>query len=144
MSNITTNPSIDSSLVAYSTKKGELKSISAEGALFKGGDALKALKNAALDLALLKAGHGKYRAASDILATAFPRTEKAFLTLYPTSQPWDNKAKFTAFVDACIVAQAPKNGWNKKQAEARVLLAALSRMVSAESVDAGEVVGAAE
>jgi hypothetical protein len=118
---------LGSGMVTFTDKKGKLGSISAEGALFKGGVALAALKDIAVDVALEKAAHGKYRAASDILAVAFPRTVKAFTTLYPNAQPWDNKARFTSFVQACDSAVKPEKGWSKRQDTARLVVAALLR-----------------
>jgi len=132
--------SLDSNIVAFQDKKGNLHGISAEGALFKGGAALAALKDAAMQLALQKAGHGKYRAAADILGVAFPKTQKAFQTLYAGLTTWGNKNSFTAFVEACECAQVPEKGWSKKQAEARLLIGALLQLTRAETVKASETV----
>lgn len=142
MSNQIAIQTLDANLVAFSDKKGNLHSISAEGALFKGGAALASLKDAAMQLALQKAGNGKYRAAVDILAVAFPKVAKAYATLYAGKDAWSNKASFTSFVDACIVAKAPEKGWTKKQAEARMLLSALSKLLNATAVPTAEAVTA--
>lgn len=133
---------LDANLVAFADKKGTLHSISAEGALFKGGAALAALKDAAMNLALHKAGNGKYRAAVDVLSVAFPRVAKAYSTLYAGKEPWQNKASFTAFVDACIVHKVPEKGWSKKQSEARMLLSALSQLISSVEAKTPETVNA--
>ena len=122
---------LDANLVAFADKKGTLHSISAEGALFKGGAALASLKDAAMQLALHKASNGKYRAPVDILSVAFPRIAKAYAMLYAGTEPWKNKQTFTSFVDACIVHKVPEKGWSKKQAEARMLLSALSQLLNA-------------
>lgn len=111
-------------LVQFADKKGAAHEITPEGALFKGGRALAALKDAAMDLALAKAHNGKYRAAFDILAGAFPSQFKAYAKLFKAT-PWANKTEFACFIGAMENAEPGKNGWTKKQNEARHLLAAL-------------------
>jgi hypothetical protein len=78
MSNSVTIFSNDSAVVNFANKKGDQFTISTEGALFKGGQALKALKDAALMSAKHKAEAGRYRAAADILGAAFPSLTKTF------------------------------------------------------------------
>ena len=139
-------PTLDTTVIAYSDKKGELRQLTIEGAIFKGGKAvMDQVKDSMLDLALRKAGNGKYRAAADILATAFPKVAKAYATLYGRD-PWANKASFTSFVDACIMAR-PANaekGWSAKQTQARTLLSSLSKLLgSTDATVPGEVVATA-
>lgn len=113
-----------SGLVAFADKKGVAHEITAEGALFKGGNALAALKDAATDLALAKAHNGKYRAAFDIIADAFPSQYRAYSKLFK-AEAWANKTEFACFVGAMENAQPGKNGWTKKQTAARDMLSAL-------------------
>jgi hypothetical protein len=113
-----------SGLVQFTDKKGAAHEITAEGALHRGGAALAALKDAALDLALSKAHNGKYRAAFDILSGAFPSQFKAYTKLFKAT-PWSNKTEFASFIGAMENAEPGKNGWTKKQNEARHLLSAL-------------------
>lgn len=113
-----------SGLVQFTDKKGAAHEITAEGALHRGGAALAALKDAALDLALSKAHNGKYRAAFDILSGAFPSQFKAYTKLFKAT-PWANKTEFASFIGAMENAEPGKNGWTKKQNEARHLLSAL-------------------
>lgn len=113
-----------SGLVAFADKKGVSHEITAEGALHKGGNALAALKEASLDLALAKAHNGKYRAAFDIIADAFPSQYRAYCKLFKV-EAWANKTEFTSFIGAMENAQPGKNGWTKKQVTARSLLSAM-------------------
>lgn len=125
-------------LVTYSDKKGT-RNITIEGAVFKGGAAMAALKDIALDSALARAVNGKYRSASDILGVAFPRTAKAVETLFcePT---WASKRTFAALVAGCVVAKAGKNGWTKKQDAARMLVHALVNTMELEPKNEGEII----
>jgi hypothetical protein len=138
MSNITVFT--QSNLVQFNTKAG-VSEISAEAALFKGGAALAALKDVALDLALAKAHNGKYRAAAEILGVAFPSKHKAFTNLYKAS-PWANKAEMASYLSAMEGAEPGKSGWSKKQLGARALMAALrgipafTKVVEAEVIEA--------
>lgn len=128
-------------LIAFADKKGSLHSLTLEGAVFKGGKVvMDQIKDAMMNLALLKAGNGKYRAAVDVLSVAFPKVAKAYSTLYAGKDPWQNKAAFTAFVDACIVHKAPEKGWSTKQAQARILLSALSKLLTATEAKVTETV----
>jgi len=122
MSNITVFA--QSNLVQFNTKAG-VSEISAEAALFKGGAALAALKDVALDLALAKAHNGKYRAAAEVLMVAFPGQHKAYAKLFK-AQPWANKNEFASYLLAMEQAEPGKSGeWSKKQVSARALMAAL-------------------
>lgn len=113
-----------SGLVDYVDAKGGTHSITVEGALFKGGAALATLKDAAMDIALAKANNGKYRAAFDVIAAAFPSQYRAYSKLFK-AEPWANKTEFGSFILAMENAEPGKNGWSKKQVTARQLLAAL-------------------
>jgi hypothetical protein len=116
-----------SAVVDYFDKKGTGHAITAEGALFKGGAALAALKDAALDAALGKAVNGRYRAASDVLCAAFPSIGKAAEKLI--GLPWANKSTMGTLVNAVLRAEPGKSGeFTKKQTEARMLANALSRL----------------
>ena len=84
-----------------------------------------ALRDNAMESALAKAINGKYRAAADVLAAAFPSQAKAFEKLFNT-QPWTSKTTMTAYINALGNATEPAKGWSKKQAELRPLIGALS------------------
>jgi hypothetical protein len=125
----------DSAAVVYTDKKGATHSISAEGALWKGGAALAGLKDLALDSALAKAMNGKYHSAVDILAGAFPAVGKAAVKL--VGNPAVNKA---AFMTLCVgVARAePAEGkkLSLKQDKAQILARILrSNLESVTTVD---------
>lgn len=132
-----------SGLVTFVDTKGNGHELTGEAALFKGGAALAALKDTALDLALAKAHNGKYRAAAEILAVAFPSTHKAFAKLYK-AQPWVNKAEFSSYLLAMENAEPGKSGeWNKKQQAARALMRAIREIPAfAKAVDAADVIEA--
>jgi hypothetical protein len=107
MSNVTIFAPESTSLT-FTTKKGDLKSISAEGACWKGGLALAALKDKAMESAIAKCVNGRYGAATDIAGAAFPSVLKAgeqFLIGGPAA----NKVNFTAFCDA-VMNFTPKAG----------------------------------
>jgi len=131
-----------SGLVHFVDAKANAHELSGEAALFKGGAALAALKDCALDLALAKAHNGKYRAAAEILMVAFPSQHKAYTKLFK-AQPWANKTEFASYLHAMELAEPGKSGeWNKKQIAARALLRALrevpafAKTVEAEVVEA--------
>lgn len=130
-----------SGLVEFNTKAGA-RQISTEGALFKGGAALAALKDAALEVALSKAVAGRYRAACDILEAAFPGQHKAYTKLFKNA-PWANKTEMASYLHAMELAEPGKSGeFNKKQQAARALMVAMRNLpafVKAEA-EAGEVV----
>jgi hypothetical protein len=116
-----------SAVIVFDTAKGA-HSISPEGALFKGGKALAALKDAAMDSALSKAHDGKYRAASDILGASYPACFKAFTRLI--GEPSQNKANMRSFMAAITREVEPTKGWNKKQMNARLLCKTLETVKS--------------
>ncbi len=113
-----------SNLVTFVDKKGVAREITAEGALHKGGEALTALKDAALDLAQSKAANGKYRAAFDIIVDAFPAQYRAYTKCFK-AEAWANKTEFASFIGAMENAKPSAKGWTKKQNTARSLLAYL-------------------
>lgn len=117
----------DAGALTFADKKGSLHSITAEGALFKGGAALAALKDAALEAALIKAQNGRYRAAADVLTAAFPAIGKAADKLIGTT--WANKSTMGTLVNAILRAEPGKSGeFSKKQSEARMLANALAQL----------------
>jgi hypothetical protein len=118
--------------ITFNTKKG-IASISAEGALFKGGAALAALKDAALDAALGKAHDGKYRAAADIIGAAFPSTAKAFDKIMGIA--WANKSSMKSYLAAIERAEEPTKGFSKKQENALILVRTLRNTVTALAAD---------
>ena len=110
----------DNAVVSYANKKGDNFAISTEGALFKGGYALKALKDAAQLSAYHKAESGRYRAASDIVSAAFPSMAKAFEKFIGV-EPWSSKTTMALFLDK-VEAMRPTNeakGFSTKQVKAR-------------------------
>lgn len=124
--------------LTFFDKKGAGHTITAEGALYKGGAALTALKDAALESALIKAGNGRYRPASDILCAAFPAIGKAAEKLI--GAPWANKSTMATLIAAVRRAEPGKNGFTKKQGEARMLVGALLKLPAfAETVEAETV-----
>lgn len=130
MSNITVFSVEQSAVVTYFDKKGTCHGITAHGALFKGGDALKSLKDAALDSAFKMAENGRYRASCDVLGAAFPATLKAAESFMSTA-PWGSKTNFTAFVSA-VLRLVPKAGkdFSAKQRSARALAVELDTFLS--------------
>lgn len=121
----------DTSVVNYNNKNGDAFTISAEGALFKGGIALRALKDNAMLAAAHKAENGKYRASADILGAAFPSMSKAFEKFIglPT---WQSKTTMGLFLDKLEAIDEPAKGWNKKQIEAKAFINALRQIKSLE------------
>lgn len=108
--------------LSYTTKKGELKDITPEGAMFSANKELAAQK---LDLAALsaisKAHNGRFHAAVDIFEQTFAK---------PTKQLGDiaRNKKFT-FLALCEVidGSVPKSekGWTDKQLRARTIAKAI-------------------
>lgn len=131
----------ETTAITYTDKKGTMHGITPEGALFKGGVAMAALKDHALDSALVKATGGRYRAACDILCAAFPSIGKAGEKFTGTAL-WANKASFVTLVTAIVTAK-PKDGkeFTTKQAQARMLAQAYLR--ATEPVQAPETIEAA-
>ena len=124
MSNAVTIFSNDSAVVNFANKKGDQFAISTEGALFKGGAALRALKDAAMLSAHHKAEAGRYRSAADILGAAFPTMTKAFDKFVGTPA-WNSKLTMALYLDKLESLDAPNKGWSKKQVEARGFIQAL-------------------
>lgn len=134
MTNAITLFSADNSVVSFENKKGDQFSVTPEGALFKGGAALRAYKDMAKSSAFHKAENGKYRAASDILTAAFPAMGKAFEKFIglPT---WQSKTTMALYLDK-LEAMRPTNdakGFTKKQLEARDFIQLLRTVKSLES-----------
>lgn len=122
MSNSVTIFSNDSAVVNFSNKKGDQFTISTEGALFKGGNALKALKEAASTSAKHKAESGRYRAAADILGASFPTMTKAFDKFFG-APAWTSKLTMCVYLDKLESLQpTAAKGWTAKQLEARALI----------------------
>lgn len=126
--------------VAFNTKKG-VSSLSIEGAIHKGGAALAALKDVAVDSAISKAMAGRYTAAVDILSVAFPRVAAAAYDL--VGSPSMNKANFTTFVKGVLNAKEPAKGFSKKQIAATQMANALAsalKLNETASVDAANTI----
>lgn len=135
MSNSISVFSADSAALSFMTKKGDLRTVTAEGAVFRGGAALAALKDAALDTALAKAVNGRYAPSADILDAAFPSVTKAVRALL--GEPCANKVNMAALIGGVERAVEPPKGWNKKQLAARHLARAMRSIPAfAPSVDA--------
>lgn len=124
--------------VVYMDKKERKFELSSEAALFKGGQALKALKDVALQVAGNKAASGRYRAAADILAVAFPKQHKAFVQ-FLNCEPWANATKFALFIEKCETAEPGKNGWTAKQQSARALMQAMRQAIPALAAEHGVI-----
>lgn len=109
-------------LVNWTDKRGNYKSLTTEGAIFKGGQALQALRGTAAEVALVKALKGRYTSAADIIGAKFPAVLKAAEKLEPRG-PGANKSIFLSFLNA-VLREQPKDaakGWNPQQALAREL-----------------------
>ena len=113
----------DNSIVSFSDKKGKAHQLSAEGSLFKGGAALRALKDVAMQAAFSKAEAGRYRSAADILCASFPSVGKAVDKVIGT--PWASKTTMSTLITAVERADEPAKGWSKKQLEGRAFISAL-------------------
>lgn len=140
MENTVTIFTTESVSITFTDKKGAAHSVSAEGALFKGGAALAALKDKVLLEAGNKAANGKYRAAADILAAAFGAASKSFEKLMGT--PWANKALMASFLTAIERAAAERVAAGKltaKQAQAMAFVKALRTIPSLAAEDASPV-----
>lgn len=116
--------------IVYMDKKERKFELSNEAALFKGGQALKALKDVALQSAGNKAASGRYRAAADIIAVAFPKQHKAFVS-FLNCEPWANASKMSLFIEKCEQAEPGVKGWTAKQSAARALISAMRRDIPA-------------
>lgn len=128
-SNALAHLTTDHSVVSYTNKKGDDFHISTEGALFKGGQALKALKDTAMLSAFHKAEAGRYRAASDIVSAAFPSMAKAFEKFIGV-EPWSSKTTMSLYLDK-VEAMRPTNeakGFTKKQNDAKLFINTLRQV----------------
>lgn len=133
-SNVAVFTNESAALVAYSDKKGILHNVTGEAAVFKGGEAIKALREIALITAGNKAMNGRFRAAAEILGVAFPRTLKAYRE-FMGCEPYENASRFAVFVERCEVAAPGKNGFTRNQLSARTLIAAMRKDVPALKVE---------
>ena len=122
-------------VVSFNVRVGKdgtaVQEMTTEGAIFKGGAALLAVKDMSLDSALAKAADGKYRAASDIICAAFPRVAKAFGALCGVNAlPWADKAKMTVLIEGAENAEVKpgKAGKPSKQEMARDLIRAMRNL----------------
>jgi hypothetical protein len=141
MNDISVFSTDSTSTVVYMDKKERKFELSNEAALFKGGAALKALKDVALQVAGNKAASGRYRAAADILAVAFPKQHKAFVS-FLNCEPWANSSKMCLFIEKCEAADVPAKGWSAKQLSARALMQAMRQAIPALKADAPHVIEA--
>lgn len=135
----------ESASLTFTDKKGNLHGITAEGALFKGGAALAALKDAGLESAIAKAAGGRYRAASDILVAAFPRAAKAFHGVWGSAtMPHANKTTMAGLLSAVETAMweadAADKPLTKRQESARAVVTVLRRIPALATETAPAVV----
>lgn len=131
----------DTAVVSYENKKGDRFAISTEGALFKGGAALRSLKDAAMLSAHHKAEAGRYRAAADILGASFPTMTKAFDKFVGTPA-WNSKLTMGLYLDKLEAIDTPNKGWSKKQVEARAFIQALRTVPALANTSSAFVVEA--
>lgn len=145
MTNAVTIFTAEAVAITFKDKKDNTHSVSPEGALFKGGAALAALKDKVLLEAGNKAANGKYRAAADILAAAFSATAKSFEKLVGT--PWANKAAMCSFLGAIERVAAERVAAERvaaakltaKQEQAMAFVKALRTIPSLAAEDAATV-----
>jgi len=131
----------EGAVVGWVDKKGNAREMTTEGALWKGGDALKQLKSEALSAALAKAHGGRYRAAYDVIVAAFSSIEKSLENLH-IGTPWGNKSSMGTVLLA-VMGQKPKAGkeFSAKQKAAVELVRAMLYIPAFEHLrPAGEVV----
>jgi hypothetical protein len=136
MTNTVTIFTAEAVTITFKDKKGATHAVSPEGAIFKGGAALAALKDKVLLEAGNKAANGKYRAAAEILAAAFSTTAKSFEKLIGT--PWANKAAMCSFINAIERAAAERVAAGKltaKQEQAMAFVKALRTIPSLAAED---------
>lgn len=144
MPNEVTVQSFDHALVAFDGPKGTTRQVHAAAAVLMGGKALAKLKEVASTVALNQAVAGRYRAAADIIANAFPKVAKSVHTFFEV-ELHANKRIFATFVEHVAKAQPGKAGWTKKQLVARELVNALVPHVAPDLAPvAGEVVAEAQ
>ena len=113
----------DNAIVSFDDKKGVRHDVSIEGALFKGGAAMTAVKDIAMKAAFSKAEAGRYRTASDILCAIFPSVGKAVDKCVGT--PWASKATMNTLLVALERMPEPKKEWSQKQLDGRAFISAL-------------------
>lgn len=115
----------DTAVVSFQNKKGDNFSASTEGALFKGGAALRALKDTAKLSAYNKAESGRYRAAAEIVGAAFPAINKAFES-FMDAPAWSSKTSMLILLGK-VEAFRPKEGkdFTVKQKEVLGFISAL-------------------
>lgn len=134
----------ESTALTFTDKKGNLHGITAEGALFKGGAALAALKEAGLESAVAKAVGGRYRAASDILVAAFPKAGKAFHGVWgAATAPHANKTTMQgllAAVETAIWETAAADKKLTKRQDAAAAVAEVLRKIPALATETAPVV----
>jgi hypothetical protein len=142
MNNIAIFNSENTRVINYSDNKGRALSISAEGAIHKGGKTLMSLmKDAATESAFNKAANGKYRAAADILTVGFPSIGKSAEKLLGTV--WANKTNMATIIHAVLRAEPGEKGFNTKQINARGLASELLTLPAfAVKAEEGEVIDA--
>lgn len=126
----------NSHAVTFAGAKGVEKSMHVVSSIIVGGKALKATRDLAIIGAIRGAENGRYRAAADVLADAFPKAAKGFVEYIGT--PWASKVVFTLFLAKIDAVQPGAKGWTKKQLTARDMLAAL-RPVFADKTEAETV-----
>ena len=126
----------NSHAVTYAGPKGVEKSIHVVSSIIVGGKALKACRDVAIVAAIKAAENGRYRAAADVLADAFPKAAKGFIEYVGT--PWASKFTFAMFLIKIDAVLPGAKGWTKKQLTARDMLAAL-RPAFADKADAETV-----
>jgi len=120
----------ETQLVAFDDKKGNTRQLTAEGALFKGGAALTALKDIVQQQAVTKAQNGRYRPAIEIILSAYPSLAKAMAKLY--GDDWitrSSKAQMHAVLNGVEFAQPGKNGYTKKQENVRLFVMTINRAI---------------
>lgn len=121
---------VESAPLTFTDKKGNLHGITAEGALFKGGAALAALKDAGLESAIAKAVGGRYRAASDILVAAFPKAGKAFCGVWgAATAPHANKTTMQGLLAAVETAIWETAAADKKLTKRQAAAAAVAEVL---------------
>ena len=130
-------------VVEYTGAKNATKTITATAAIVVGGKALSSLKSMAATVAVRQAEAGRYRAAAEILADAFPKVAKGFADY--VGSPFASKAAMGLFVQKVQEAQPGAKGWTKKQLAARAILADLVPVVAPElAAGAAETIEASE
>lgn len=123
----------DSFAVSFTDKKGVPHSRTLEGALWKGGAALKQLKDEAAQAAFSKAQAGRYKAAAEIIADTFGTVARKFSKECGT--PWANAMMMSAFLTQVREYQ-PKEGKSlTKKQETVAQLVELLRTVPALAKD---------